>query len=196
MTDISKRTVTSTETTNTSRRQLLKTALGVTAGVLVAPQVMAALPQKPERHLELFNLHTGEQLKTTYWVDGQYQAKEIQAINHILRDHRTNELFPIDRKLFDLMALLLMPYGDTHPLEIISGYRSESTNEMLRKTGSGGVAKKSYHTIGKAVDIKLAGTKLIDLYQAAVELKAGGVGYYPKEGFVHIDTGPVRHWQG
>ncbi|WP_266277696.1 DUF882 domain-containing protein [Methylophaga sp. OBS3] len=185
-----------TDTTKSSRRQLLKTAFGVTAGMLVAPQLMAALPQKPERHLELFNLHTGEQLKTTYWVEGQYQAKEIKAINHILRDHRTNELFPIDRKLIDLMALLLMPYGDTHPLEIISGYRSESTNEMLRKTGSGGVAKKSYHTLGKAVDIKLAGTKLIDLYEAAIELKAGGVGYYPKDGFVHIDTGPVRHWQG
>ena len=147
MTDTAKRNVTLTDATHSSRRQLLKTALSVSAGLFVVPQVMAVIPQPAERHLELFNLHTGEQLKTTYWLDGQYQAKEMQSINHILRDHRTNELFPIDRKLIDLMALILMQYGDTHPLEIISGFRSEKTNEMLRKTGSGGVAKKSYHTL-------------------------------------------------
>lgn len=178
------------------RRRLIKLGLGASAGMLVMPPAFANLAKLPERKLSLYNLHTGEQLKTTYWAEGHYQSSEMQAISHILRDHRTDEMIDMDNDLIDLMTILHRQMQGKQPYHIISGYRSPKTNEMLRKTGSGGVAKKSFHTLGQAVDVRLPGRQLADLQQAALKLHAGGVGYYPKSNFVHIDTGPVRHWNG
>lgn len=178
------------------RRRLIKLSLGATATMLVMPPAFANLAKLPERKLSLYNLHTGEQLKTTYWAEGHYQTSELHAISHILRDHRTNEMIDMDNDLIDLMTILHRQMQGKQPYHIISGYRSEKTNEMLRKTGSGGVAKKSFHMLGQAVDVRLPGRQLADLQQAALKLHAGGVGYYPKSNFVHIDTGPVRQWQG
>lgn len=178
------------------RRRLIKLGIGATASMLAMPQAFANLAKLPERKLSLFNLHTGEQLKTTYWAEGHYQSSELQAISHILRDHRTNEMIDMDNDLIDLMTILHRQMQGKQPYHIISGYRSPKTNEMLRKTGGGGVAKKSFHTLGQAVDIRLPGRQLADLHAAALKLHAGGVGYYPSSDFVHIDTGPVRQWRG
>lgn len=178
------------------RRRLIKLGLGATASMLVMPQAFANLAKLPERKLSLYNLHTGEHLKTTYWSEGHYQTSELNAINHILRDHRTNETVDMDNDLIDLMTILHRQIEGKQPYHIISGYRSPKTNEMLRKTGSGGVAKKSFHTLGQAVDVRLPGRQLAELHQAALKLHAGGVGYYPKSNFVHIDTGPIRQWRG
>lgn len=178
------------------RRRLIKLGLGATAGMLVMPPAFANLAKLPERKLSLYNLHTGEQLKTTYWAEGHYQSSELHAISHILRDHRTNEMIDMDNDLIDLMTILHRQMQGKQPYHIISGYRSPKTNDMLRKTGSGGVAKKSFHTLGQAVDIRLPGRQLADLHEAALKLHAGGVGYYPTSDFVHIDTGPVRQWRG
>ncbi|MDT8309828.1 MAG: YcbK family protein [Methylophaga sp.] len=178
------------------RRRLLKLSFGATATMLVMPPAFANLAKLPERKIALYNLHTGEQLKTTYWAEGHYQNSELHAISHIMRDHRTNEMIDMDNDLIDLMTILHRQMQGKQPYHIISGYRSAKTNEMLRKTGGGGVAKKSFHTLGQAVDVRLPGRQLAELHEAALKLHAGGVGYYPTSDFVHIDTGPVRQWRG
>ena len=105
-------------------------------------------------------------------------------------------MIDMDNDLIDLMTILHRQLQGKQPYHIISGYRSPKTNEMLRKTGSGGVAKKSFHMLGQAVDVRLPGRQLAELHETALKLHAGGVGYYPKSNFVHIDTGPVRQWRG
>jgi uncharacterized protein YcbK (DUF882 family) len=114
-------------------------------------------------------------------------------INHILRDHRTGEIKPIDPDLLDLLHALRTRLGTQRPFHVISGYRSPCTNEQLRSR-SRGVARKSMHLFGKAVDIRIPGHDLADLRQAALAEQAGGVGYYPRPGFVHVDVGRVRFW--
>ena len=114
-------------------------------------------------------------------------------INHILRDFRTNQVLPIDPQLLDLLNGLRSTLGTAQPFQIISGYRSPATNFTLA-ANSDGVAKGSLHMQGKAIDLRIEGTALGDLRQAAMGLQGGGVGYYPKSNFVHIDVGRVRHW--
>ncbi|MEM7208061.1 MAG: DUF882 domain-containing protein [Pseudomonadota bacterium] len=145
------------------------------------------------RSLKLNNLHTGETISTIYWENGQYHEQALLELNHVLRDHRSNEVSDIDRNLLDMLAELQNSTGNTNPWDVISAFRSESTNAKLRKAGSG-VAKKSYHCLGRAIDVRLPGTALTDLHKAALAMKSGGVGYYPKSDFVHVDTGPVRRW--
>lgn len=176
-----------------SRRNILKAATA-TAAILATPAVALAKPAQPgERILRLQNLHTGEKLKATYWADGQYIAEELAALNVVLRDHRTNEIHKMDQHLFDLLHLLQEQVGNNGSYHIISGYRSPQTNAMLNKKSSG-VAKRSLHMQGRAIDIRLPGVDLKHLRQAALSLKAGGVGYYPKSNFIHVDTGRTRFW--
>ena len=115
-------------------------------------------------------------------------------VNRVLRDHRSGDFYPMDPDLLDTLYLLQQSVGVSGAFHIISGYRSPSTNEKLRASGGGGVAKRSLHMQGKAVDIRLPGCGLKDLRNAALELKAGGVGYYAKSNFIHVDTGRVRRW--
>ncbi len=180
---------------NLSRRDFLKAAGG--AGLLLAaPLASAGITSvaSPERKLKFRNLHTGEKLTATYWAEGEYISEELATIDHILRDHRRDEAIPMDRKLFDLLYTLqqrLGNEGDT--IHVISGYRSLKTNSQLSRTTSG-VAKKSLHTQGRAIDLRIPGVELKHLRQVALEMKAGGVGYYPKSSFVHLDTGRPRFW--
>lgn len=153
----------------------------------------SALP-KIEKALALENLHTGERLKRVYWAGGTYVPDAVREMDRVLRDHRTNEVHRIDRRLFDLLHELQRRLNTNEPFQIISGYRSSRTNEMLRARGGGGVAKRSLHMDGMAIDIALKNRSLSELRQAALSLQAGGVGYYPKSGFVHVDTGKVRSW--
>ena len=179
-----------------TRRQIL------TAGVLgslvcLAPvQALAklSLTGVQERSLSLLNTHTGERLKeVVYWEKGDYILDALENLNHVLRDHRTNQVHPIDPMTLDLMAAISRKVGAKQPFEIISGYRSPQTNRSLRNN-SNGVAKNSYHMQGKAVDLRLPGVPLKTVRKAALDLRMGGVGYYSKSGFVHIDSGRVRSW--
>jgi uncharacterized protein YcbK (DUF882 family) len=154
---------------------------------------MVQAVERPERSLGLYSLHTGERLRRVYWSEGRYLEDGLAEIGHLLRDHRTNEVHPIDPRLLDLLFALHREVNGREPFHVISGYRSPKTNAMLRRR-SGGVAKKSLHMAGKAVDIRLPGRDLATLRRAALALEAGGVGHYPKVGFIHVDTGRVRAW--
>jgi len=184
---------------NLSRRHFLglcgKVAL---VGALPFP-ALAAAPQGspsailPDRILRLLNIHTGESLTCTYLENGQLVPDVLIAINHILRDHRTGEIKAIDPALLDRMSALAARLDTIEPFHIVSGYRSPATNEALRRH-SRNVARHSYHLVGKAVDLSLPGVTVSALKNAALAQRAGGVGYYPRAGFVHIDTGAVRAW--
>lgn len=175
-----------------SRRRFLKIGLGATAG-LVMPNAFANVLAQPERTLSLLNLHTGESVNATYWAEGEYQVGELQAINKVLRDFRTGDVHKIDNKLIDLLNIMHHKVGAKRPFHVISGYRSPKTNAALSKNSSG-VAKKSLHMQGKAIDIRLPGYNLSELRKVALNLHAGGVGIYSKSDFIHVDTGRVRHW--
>jgi uncharacterized protein YcbK (DUF882 family) len=175
----------------TTRRQILKTSLATMGMMGVAPMIARAAVH--ERTLQFHNLHTGESLKSVYWANGAYVEEELDRIAKVLRDHRTGSIHAMDPKLMDLLYKLQNKVEDFRPFQVISGYRSPKSNQMLRKA-SGGVAKRSMHMQGKAIDIRLPGYSTRQLHKAARSLKAGGVGYYAKSDFIHVDTGRVRYW--
>ena len=146
------------------------------------------------RRLSLVHTHTGEKLALVFAVDAHYSPAALGALDHFLRDHYSGIAGSIDPQLFDLMYLVQQALGQEGPFEIISGYRAAATNDWLRESRGGGVARNSLHLQGRAIDLRLPGVPLADLRDAAVELRAGGVGFYPRERFVHIDTGRVRRW--
>lgn len=158
----------------------------------VAPKAsLAAAP----RLVSLHNLHTAERLQAVYWENGAYVPDALQALNKVLRDHRTGEVAPINVQLFDMLADIHLKTETRTAFQVISGYRSAASNRLLSER-SGEVAKRSLHMDGKAMDIYLEDVALDRLRAAALDLKRGGVGYYPDTKFVHVDVGPVRRWQG
>jgi uncharacterized protein YcbK (DUF882 family) len=176
------------------RRSLLRlgTGLAATAGLsLVLPA--AALSAVPARALSFYHLHTGEALKTDYWVNGRPVPGALAEIDRLLRDFRTSEIRPIDVRLLDLLHRVRTRLGTNEPFHIISGYRSPTTNAKLANNSSG-VARRSLHVEGQAIDVRVPGRSLRDLHGAAVAQKAGGVGIYPRSDFVHLDVGRVRYW--
>ncbi|MBT0043880.1 DUF882 domain-containing protein [Vibrio alginolyticus] len=178
---------------NFSRRDFLKmTAGGVVLASALPSFSWASLLDEP-RALAMNNLNTGEILETCYFDGKRYINDELQRLNEFCRDHRRNEVHPMDRRLFDQISQIQKLIGTEAEVIVISGYRSPATNASLRN-GSSRVAKKSMHIEGKAIDFRLDGVKLSTVRDAALSLKAGGVGYYPGSNFVHIDTGAVRSW--
>jgi uncharacterized protein YcbK (DUF882 family) len=175
-----------------ARRRFIQTLLG-TGAVLATPVLQASLHRASDRSLAFTNLHTGETLRSTYWAEGGYLEDELKGVNQVLRDHRSGEIYAMDPKLLDLLYVLQQSVGVSGAFHIISGYRSPKTNQKLR-TKSSGVAKRSLHMQGKAMDIRLPGCELKHLRDAALSLQAGGVGYYARSDFIHIDTGRVRRW--
>ena len=175
-----------------SRRSLL-IAGGFAAASLATPAIARAATGC--RSLAFSNLHTGERLKVDYWIAGSYEPDALGEINKVLRDFRTGEVYPIEKPLLDLLNRLHARLGSDAPFGVISGYRSPKTNAMLASK-SGGVAKRSLHMQGMAIDIRLGDRDLPDLRQAALDLQTGGVGYYPRSDFVHVDIGRVRQWAG
>lgn len=179
----------------TSRRRFLfglaLPALGGLAAALPAGPAMAA--RRPERGLVIHHQHTGEWLRTVYYADGVYLQDSLRDINRVLRDWRNDQIVAIDPKLLDIVYMVQARLGSQAPLEVVCGYRSPQTNSMLRRR-SRAVAKNSLHMHGMAVDIAFPGRELGQVRRAAETLAAGGVGYYPGSGFIHIDSGPVRAW--
>jgi uncharacterized protein YcbK (DUF882 family) len=187
-----------------SRRRLCVSALAAAAASLLPKPMKASLEklaresagERDVRALAFHNTHTNERLEAPYWISGQYQESGLTAIDWILRDHRTGDVARIDPKLLDLLHLLKeQAAGAESPAvyEIISGFRSPYSNEMLRNR-SGAVARHSLHLKGMAADVRLTGVQLRRLHAAALDLKRGGVGYYPGDDFLHVDTGRVRSW--
>jgi uncharacterized protein YcbK (DUF882 family) len=147
-----------------------------------------------EKSISFYNVHTGESLDTVYWYKGKYLSGALGEINYILRDFRAEEIKSIDTGLLDLLCAIRMKLHPRDPFHIFSGYRSPTTNALLRRRRKG-VSKNSLHIHGKAADIHLPKIRLSSLRRVAMSMRAGGVGYYPRNGFVHVDVGPVRYWR-
>jgi uncharacterized protein YcbK (DUF882 family) len=148
------------------------------------------------RTLSIYHVHTKESLTITYKKNGRYIPSALAKINYVLRDWRRNEVIPIDPKTIDLMWELHADLGSRAPIHIICGYRSASTNGMLKKIGRN-VAKQSMHIRGKAIDLYFPDVAVAKLRGSAIVRQIGGVGYYPRSGssgFVHLDSGKVRYW--
>jgi uncharacterized protein YcbK (DUF882 family) len=173
-----------------SRRRALRLGLAGLAGLLVPARPAAAMDA---RILALRSLHTGEFVRATYWAAGRYVRDGLTAIDRVLRDHRSNTVHPIDRRLLDVLGALRDRLETREAFEVISGYRSPATNAQLVASTSG-VASRSLHVAGMAVDIRVPGRSLQAVRDAAKALRAGGVGYYPASSFVHVDVGRVRYW--
>ena len=179
-----------------TRRDFIR-SVAYLGGLAFGPFSYAFLPERINaregaRWLNLYSLNTGERLKVAYWMDGNYINSSLEEINYILRDYRSGQIAPIDTRLLDLLYLITQLSGKEEII-VISGYRSPSTNAYLHRKKKG-VAQNSYHTLGRAIDIRIEGMPLQALRDLAIGLRAGGVGYYPSSGFVHLDTGPFRCW--
>ena len=171
---------------------------GVAPGVIAGLCALLAFPWAPlasesnARRILFYHTHTDERLSIVYSVEGEYVPESLAELNRFLRDFRTGDVHEIDPELFDILwDLRRTTGGGTY--EVISAYRCPATNEQLRD-GSGGVAKNSLHMQGRAIDVRLTEVPTVDLRDAALKLKRGGVGYYEQSDFVHVDTGRVRRW--
>jgi uncharacterized protein YcbK (DUF882 family) len=178
---------------NLPRRQFLHTMSIAATGLALYSPWHSVFAATTERSISFFHTHTSEHLKLTYFSDGLYNDGALKEINHYLRDFRTDEIYPIDSHLLDILYTVQNACSSKGVFEVISGYRSPKTNKLLRAQGRG-VARQSLHMLGKAIDVRLTDVKTSYLQKAAISLKQGGVGYYAKSDFVHIDTGRVRYW--
>jgi uncharacterized protein YcbK (DUF882 family) len=148
-----------------------------------------------DRGLSLFNVYTKENLRITYFKDGKYLPEALARINHMFRDTRTGKVKSINTDLLNFLSGLHRQLKTEKPFHIVSGYRTPRSNAILRKKKKG-VARNSFHMYGKAVDIRLPGYRIKNLRHAAIKMRAGGVGYYPRSRFIHLDVGNVRTWWG
>lgn len=175
------------------RRRVLAWGLAAGAAFNAMPLVHAMAASPAPRSLAFLNTHTGEHVRCEYWCNGDYVADALREVDHVLRDHRSGDVAAIDPRLLDLLHAVRLRLDAPAAFEVISGYRSPTTNAALAAQGRG-VATHSLHTQGKAIDIRLPGCDLTALRAAALGLSGGGVGYYPRSNFVHMDTGRVRTW--
>jgi len=173
------------------RRQFVAT-LAASVPVLSRPHALFGAAEGT-RALDFVHTHTGERLNVEYAHGTRYLPDALETVNHFLRDFRTGDVHPIDQRLLDLLHGLTRLTETRRPFQVISGYRSPKTNAMLRNR-SEGVAGRSLHMRGQAIDIRLADVPLAALRRAALAAGRGGVGYYPASNFVHVDTGRVRQW--
>jgi uncharacterized protein YcbK (DUF882 family) len=186
-----------------SRRILLKAGLlgGAAAivplaadGALRAVQPVNFIVRPPSRRaLSFYNVHTGESLKTVYFDNGEYVQGALREVNYFFRDFRANEVMAIDPRLLDLLYRIHCALDTSQQFNLISGYRSPATNAWLASQ-SEGVAHRSLHMYGMASDVNVQGRSLVLLQAVALAMRRGGVGYYPRSDFVHVDIGRVRRW--
>jgi uncharacterized protein YcbK (DUF882 family) len=185
-----------------TRREFLKTSSALCLGAILLPEslfsqtvVNGSLKPKKEKSLQFFNINSKEFLDVTYFKNGAYVESALHDINKIMADKRSGGIANINLALIETLHSIHSLSGSKEPIELICGYRSPKTNSKLTHAKKG-VAKNSYHTLGKAADIRMDGISLAGMHEIAHSLNAGGVGYYPRSGFVHIDVGPVRTWRG
>ena len=172
-----------------SRRHLLQTGLGVAVSFAAGP----ALAVTETRSVSLVSTHTGESLDVPYFRAGSYVAPALEQVAKVLRDHRTGSIHSIDPALLDILHDLRALADRDDAFQVISGYRSPETNNLLRSHSSG-VASHSLHMDGMAIDVRLTGFPTKKLHELALSMKRGGVGFYPASDFIHVDTGRVRFW--
>jgi len=176
------------------RRFLQLLAAGSAASMSVPNLASAAIRTKHvPRALAFHNLHTGEKVSLTYFEQGRYISGALQEINTVLRDHRSGDIHPMDPNLLNMLHNLQTSLAVKKPFNVISGYRSPASNAKLRSK-SHGVAKKSKHMQGKAIDIRIEGIDTSIVRDAAIAMQQGGVGYYSSSDFLHLDTGSFRTW--
>ena len=173
-----------------SRRQFLG-FIPATAATIALPSFGCSISH---RTLSLSNIHTGEKITSTYWENGFYNPSSLRELSRVLRDHHNDTFIEMDKRLFDSLYLLQCRLDSNKTYEVLSAYRSPETNQKLSRLYSG-VAKKSLHMEGKAVDIRLPSTDLKHIRNAALDMKMGGVGYYPNNQFLHLDVGQFRSWK-
>jgi uncharacterized protein YcbK (DUF882 family) len=174
-----------------ARHRALAVAVFLSALVAAA----AGLDADAHRTISLYNIHTKETLTSVYKRNGKYVAAEMAKINWIMRDWRKDEATTMDPELIDLLWEIHSELHSAEPIHVISGYRSRSTNDMLRRT-VGGQASQSRHILGKAADVHFPDVPVRNLRYSALIREKGGVGYYPTSAipFVHVDTDRVRAW--
>lgn len=182
----------------TCRRGFLKSSLYFASSLFCARPALARVfdgrPKAPEGKLSLHNLHSDERVTVTFRNElGVYDSEALKALNWALRCPISNETTEMDLRVIEYLHRLDLALGGGREIQVISGYRSPSYNRQLR-SASHGVARHSFHMKGKAIDFAVAGIGLDTLRQTARAHAPGGVGYYPKGGFVHIDSGPFRSW--
>jgi uncharacterized protein YcbK (DUF882 family) len=149
---------------------------------------------REERHVTLYNTHTGERLEIVYRRGDQYIPSALAQLDYFLRDHWTGEVRHFDPRLYDILSDLATAVGRPGgEMDIVCGYRTAESNAALRARTSG-VAKNSLHIQAEAIDLRMPGVKTEELRRAALALHRGGVGYYPHSDFIHVDTGRVRQW--
>ncbi|MCC8988074.1 MAG: DUF882 domain-containing protein [Candidatus Contendobacter sp.] len=176
-----------------SRRGFLKWATGGLGATALAPNLLKAAVTR-ERYLFFHNPNTDETIRRVYWTPREgYVRESINEISWALRDYHNDQVKNFDPNVLDQLYALQLQMGLWTPVNVISGYRSPTTNGALCER-SRGVARNSFHMQAMAMDIRLPSGRVSDLYRAACSLGAGGVGYYPGSNFVHIDSGPVRYW--
>jgi uncharacterized protein YcbK (DUF882 family) len=176
------------------RRQFLRMSAGAVAVAAAAPLApISAYAATNRRSLHLYDAHNLIEIKEEYWVDGWYNPDVLAKFNYFLRDWRSDEVRVMDPGLLDILNSLQRKGGSSEPIHVVCGYRSRATNAMLARR-SRGVARNSLHIQGQAADIFMPNMSLASLRSNAVGLGAGGVGYYPRSNFVHVDTGDVRTW--
>jgi uncharacterized protein YcbK (DUF882 family) len=173
-----------------TRRRVLGTGLAAAAVAFVKPTTAVSFAP---RSVSLYNTHTGEWVRTVYWADGHYIREAVRDINWVLRDHHSDEVRPMNAGVLDVLGMLRTRLDCHDPFLVICGYRSPTTNREMAMRSSG-VASNSYHIKGMAIDLRCEGRDLSHVRNAALSLRGGGVGYYPRSDFVHVDCGPVRCW--
>jgi uncharacterized protein YcbK (DUF882 family) len=204
-----------------TRRGLIVAGAALAAGGLIAPtgaDASSRMPEPPEaelpvdhpgpteivddvlgglseRKLSLFNVHTGEWVSSVYWRDGQYVERSLQWIDWLMRDWRENAIVPVARPTLDILCALTRLSRTESWIHVTSGYRTPRTNRMLARS-SNRVAPNSLHLQARAIDFTIPETQLGGLRSLALDLGAGGVGYYPRNHFIHIDNGQPRTWIG
>src|SRR3954468_21585585 len=171
-----------------TRRRVLGTGLAAAGVAFIRPA--PAISFAP-RSVSLYNTHTGEWVRTVYWADGHYIRDAVRDINWVLRDHHSDEVRPMNAGVLDLLGMLRRRLETNEAFLVVSGYRSPTTNPLMYLRGPG-VASNSYHIHGMATDLWVEGRDLRHVRNAALSMRCGGVGYYPRSGFVHVDCGPVR----
>jgi uncharacterized protein YcbK (DUF882 family) len=179
-----------------SRRSFLKGGMTLSMSALISVSAFKpafAVPSNGSYSVSFYNQRSGDTFSGVYRVGNKYLPEAFERINFVMRDVRADEVFPIDPRAIDIISVVHRYLDVNEPYQIISGYRSPQTNQMLRSTTEG-VAKRSLHMSGQAIDVRLGEVNARHIREAAVKLAAGGVGYYPKSGFVHLDSGSFRTW--